>query len=122
MLRRERFGAVWQDLAFAARQLRRAPGFTLTVVATFALAIAANATMFGIVDRLLLRPPAFLAAPERTHRVYLQRRTLEGEERTDNTFSYKRYLDLRAGTGRSFDETAAFFSTEMVVGRVTNHA
>ena len=117
MLRRERFEAVWQDLSFAARQLRRAPGFTLTVVLTFAVAIAANATMFGIVDRLLLRPPIYLAAPERTHRVYLQRRSPEGEERLDNNISYTRYLELRAGAPRGLDETAAFFSTELVVGR-----
>ena len=117
MLRRERFGAMWQDLTFAARQLRRSPGFTFTVVLTFAVAIAANATMFGIVDRLLLRPPAFLAAPERTHRVYLGRRTPEGEERLDNNISYKRYLELRAGAPRAFDGMAAFFTTEMVVGR-----
>ena len=37
---------------------RRAPGLAAAVIATFALGIGANATMFGIIDRLLLRPPA----------------------------------------------------------------
>ena len=117
MLRRERFEAVGQDLAFAARQLRRAPGFTLAVVVTFAVAIAANATMFGIVDRLLLRPPAYLAAPERTHRVYLVQRPAggSGDERVDNNISYRRYLELRAAPG--LEESAAFFSSETVIGR-----
>ena len=116
MLRRERVGAVWQDLAFAVRQLRRSPGFTAAVVLTFGLAIAANATMFGIVDRLLLRPPAYLAAADRTQRVYLMSRSPEGEDLTNNNISYKRYLELRDGA-RGVEETAAFFNTEMVVGR-----
>ena len=115
MLRRERLEAVWQDVSFALRQMRRSPGFTAAVVATFALAIAANATMFGIVDRLLLRPPAYLADPGSTHRVYLVRRLPDGEERVDNNISYRRYTELREH-GRAFSSAAAFYATDMVVG------
>ena len=55
--------AVRSDLSYALRQLRRAPGFTLTVLFAFALGIGANAAVFGIVDELLLRPPAHVRSP-----------------------------------------------------------
>jgi putative ABC transport system permease protein len=58
-----RFETIRSDLSYAMRQLRRAPGFTITVLLAFALGIGANATMFGIVDELLLRPPAHVRAP-----------------------------------------------------------
>ena len=58
-----RFETIRSDLSYAVRQLRRAPGFTITVLLAFALGIGANATMFGIVDELLLRPPAHVRQP-----------------------------------------------------------
>src|SRR3954452_12673521 len=47
---------LWQDFAFALRQMRRAPGFALTAVVTLALGIAANVIVFGVLQALLLRP------------------------------------------------------------------
>src|SRR5258708_2470191 len=45
---------VGQDLAYARRVVTSSPGFALAVAATLALGIGATATMFGVLDRLLL--------------------------------------------------------------------
>jgi putative ABC transport system permease protein len=56
--------ALGQDLRFAFRQLRKAPGFTLTVVLTLALGIGATTAIFSLVEGILLRPLSF-SNPER---------------------------------------------------------
>ena len=48
---------MWRDLNYALRGLRRDPGFTVAVTLSLGLAIGANASIFGIVDGLWLRPP-----------------------------------------------------------------
>jgi putative ABC transport system permease protein len=56
-----------RDFKHAARGLLRAPGFTLVVVATLALAIGANATIFSVVNAVLLEPLPYPNADRLVH-------------------------------------------------------
>jgi predicted permease len=87
-----------QDVRFSMRQLRKSPGFTIAAVLTLALAIGANAVVFGLMDGLILRP---LNVP--------QSESLYGTHYGDNPAwqSYPNYLDLR-DRNRTFEELAAF--------------
>jgi len=59
---------LWQDLRYGARMLRKNPGLTSVAVLTTALGIAANVTVFSVVDALFLRSvPA--KNPERLVRI-----------------------------------------------------
>jgi putative ABC transport system permease protein len=56
---REHWDALVQDVRFALRGVRRAPGFTAIVLGTFALALGANTAIFTVADATLLRPLPF---------------------------------------------------------------
>ena len=65
--------SILQDVRYAVRQLRRSPGFALTVIATLGLGIGLNAAIFTVVDCVLLRPLGYHDADRivalRTHLV-----------------------------------------------------
>ena len=58
-----------QQLKFAARQLQRNPGFTLTVIVTLALSIGANTGIFSLVNALMLKTLPY-PHPERLATIY----------------------------------------------------
>ena len=91
------------DVRFSIRVLRKSPGFMIVAVLTLALAIGANAVIFGMLNGLILRR---LDVP--------QSESLYGIERSDEdnpVQSYPDYLDLR-DLNRSFDSLAAYRITE----------
>jgi predicted permease len=90
--------SLWADVRFALRQLRRSPGFAIAAVVTLALAIGANAVVFGVMDALVLHT---IDVPDA--------KSLYGTQYgADPGFqSYPNYVDLR-DRNHSFQDLAAF--------------
>ncbi|HZY64011.1 MAG TPA: ABC transporter permease [Edaphobacter sp.] len=96
--------ASWrQDILYNLRRLFRAPVFVLTVVLSIGIGVAANVTIFSMVNRFVLRPapvgdPATLMALHTTH---------DGD-RCCNNFSMPLYEDVR-DQAKSFSGVAAYY-------------
>ena len=105
-----------QDFRYVLRAIRHAPGFSAMVVLTLGLGLGANAAMFGIIDRLLLRGPAHVVDPDRVVRIYATEKNPDGTESTRGTLGYVLFAHLREGS-TAFDDLAVVARTEVTVGR-----
>lgn len=132
-----------QDIRYALRSFRRAPGFTLVALVTLALGIGGTTAIFSIVDGVVLRP---LPYSDSGRIVRLVRTNARGD---DASFSARGYRDVRKGathlsavagyrediidlTGRSepvrvtgLETTAAFFDifdAPPILGRTYHEA
>jgi len=93
--------ALWQDLRFATRVLRKSPGFAVVAVLTLALGIGANAAMFTVVNGVILKP---LPYPHPDRLVMLWERQLS--DGTLGTVAPANFVDWRE-QNHSFDKMAA---------------
>jgi predicted permease len=82
-----------QDARYAIRGLRLRPGFTAMVVLTLSLGIGANATMFGILDKLLLRAPAHIVDPDGVVQIHSHRLGSTGVESSHPYAVYRDFLN-----------------------------
>jgi predicted permease len=96
--RRGMLGDAWQDLVYAARMLRKNPGFAAAAILTLALGIGANTAIFSLVNATLLQK---LPVQNRDRLHYL----FNGANW--NILSYPAYAALRDGN-RMLDGLAAW--------------
>ena len=99
--RRERgewLQSVRQDVVYAVRSLRRAPGVTAGIVVTLALGLGVNLAMFSFLDVVFLRPPAGVHRPDEVRRVWTERQFVSGVQYWPG-FSYPQYAGAQSTLG-----------------------
>ena len=84
------FRNLLQDMRYALRQLRRAPGFAFTVVLTLALSVGVATAVFCVIDAVILRPLPF-AKPDKI--VFVQATSRSGFQ---HPASWPNFKDERA--------------------------
>src|SRR5690242_3642112 len=96
--------SILRDLRYAFRTLRREAGFAAFAIAIVGLGIGASATVFSVVNAMLLRPLPF-REPERL--VWIANQDVSGL--SGQTTQVGHMLDLRERT-RSFTDLAGYFA------------
>ena len=105
------WNAVWlerfaRDVQYAARSLRKSPGFAVVAVLTLALGIGANTAIFSAIDALMLRPLPFTAADQLVRIYSIQKGMFNTFANPDGPSA----LDVRdfAQRSRSFQNMVAY--------------
>jgi putative ABC transport system permease protein len=90
------------DLRYAARSLRKRPGFTAVAVVTLALGVGANTAIFSVVNSVLLRPLPY-AEPERLVTLWAKN---DKKGLTGQPAAWPNFVDWRAQS-QAFEQLAA---------------
>jgi predicted permease len=102
---------VMQDVLFALRGLRRAPGFALAAVVTLAVGIGSAAAIFSVAYGVLLRPLPFPKAD----RLLKVGSAFPGVSISSGQLSSAEFVDLSA-TVKSFSSLGAYSEWDVTVG------
>src|SRR6185295_13827332 len=104
--------AVWQDLRYGGRVIRKGPALSATIVITVALGIGANATIFGVINAVLLEPLPY-KDPDRLVRLW---QSNPGQNQIEGPVSAPNFLDWQTQQ-TTFEQLAALeFATFNLTG------
>jgi predicted permease len=115
-----------KDLRYAARLLRKSPGFTLTAIVVIAIGIGANGAIFSLVDAVLLRPLPY-AQPEQLVRLWEHapgndRNAVSPLNFLDWSEQNKLFASMAAISGASRTLTRDGASAERILGQAVTSA
>jgi putative ABC transport system permease protein len=108
--RAEWWGGWAQDVRYAVRALRRAPGFAIAVLLTIALGVGANGAIFSVTDAALLRPLPYHEPDALVHLWTTTPRSLTGKGNS----AYPNLLDWRRRS-TTLSGIAGYHSNRMVL-------
>jgi predicted permease len=94
--------ALRQDLTYTFRRISKSPALVLTIMISIGLGIAANATIFSMVSRFVLRP-----APVGDPGTLMTLHTTHDGDQCCNNFPWPTYTDVR-DHAKSFSGVAAY--------------
>jgi putative ABC transport system permease protein len=99
---------IWQDLKYAARILRKNPGFSAIAIVALALGIGANTAIFSVADAFLLKPLPF----HDLDRLAMVLELRPNQTQDTNSAAPATYFDWQAKS-QSFEKMAAYSWDEM---------
>ncbi len=106
-------GALWQDLRFASRSLRKDHGFVLACVAALGLGIGSTTAIFSVIDNVLLHPFPYTDS-DRIYGFRIVETNSKGAQ-DRNYFSVPEFLDYQQ-QNRIFTDTMGVWETTTLMG------
>jgi predicted permease len=82
------------NLRAAVLGIWKTPGVSAAILITLALGIGANATMFGVIDRLLLSPPQHIIDADQVRHLYIERTGGNGLRSPGRVLTYPDFNDI----------------------------
>ena len=106
-----------RDLGYAVRGLGRNPAVSLTAALTTAIGVGAVASMFSVLQTLLLAPPPHVERADRVFRLHtLLPAARAGEESVPFVMTSYPFYERLAGHADSLESVAAYAETDLAVG------